>query len=54
MVGFEQILLKPSDKQEVTFSLNPYLMSLVDNDGVRLIFPGKYTISVGGALPGSL
>ena len=52
MVGFERILLKPSDKQEVTFSLNPYLMSLVDNDGVQLIFPGKYTISVGGALPG--
>ena len=52
LVGFERILLKPSDKQEVTFSLNPYLMSLVDNDGIRLIFPGKYTISVGGALPG--
>ena len=28
------------------------MMSLVDKEGDRYVFLGKYTISVGGALPG--
>ena len=28
------------------------MMSLVDEEGDRYVFPGKYIISVGGALPG--
>ena len=28
------------------------MISLVDEEGDRYVFPGKYIISVGGALPG--
>ena len=52
LVGYSRTNLKLSDKQEVTFEVNSYMMSIVDEDGDRYIFPGKYTISVGGALPG--
>uniref|UniRef100_A0A1X7THL1 Fibronectin type III-like domain-containing protein n=2 Tax=Amphimedon queenslandica TaxID=400682 RepID=A0A1X7THL1_AMPQE len=52
MVGFARVSLKPSDKEILHISVSAYLMSFVDDKGERLIYPGSYTFSVGGALPG--
>lgn len=52
LVGFQRVSLKPSDKQALSISVSSYLMSLVNDNGERFIYPGKYLVSVGGALPG--
>ena len=52
LVGFERARNIPSIISHTSsFELNPYLLSLVDGDGVNCIFPGDYTVSVGGCLP---
>jgi beta-glucosidase len=52
LIGYQRISVKSSDSQPVAFTINAYLMSLVDENGVRQIYPGKYTVYVGGGLPG--
>ena len=52
LVGFGRVSLKPSDKETLHFVVSSYLQSFVDDNGERLIYPGNYTFSVGGALPG--
>ena len=52
LVGFNRQSFDPGDRKDIKFVINPYLLSLVDDDGVRYIFPGKYTIHVARALPG--
>ena len=44
LVGFERVNIKPGVVQMAAFELNPYLLSLVDEDGERYIFPGDYTV----------
>ncbi len=47
LVGFKRIHLIPGSPQKVTFVINPYLMSLADDDGVHYIFGGVgYTIRI--------
>ena len=46
LVAFERATLKPSDVHVANFEINPYLLSLVDTDGVRYIFPGVYKFKV--------
>ena len=52
LVGFERInnIVKGAS-HSITFEINPYLLSLVADDGINYIFPGSYNISVGGCLP---
>ena len=52
LVGFNRQSFDPGDRKDIKFVINPYLLSLVDDDGERYIFPGKYTIHVAKALPG--
>ena len=47
LVGFERVNIKPGGIQIVTFELNPYLLSLVDEDGEHYLFPGDYTVLTG-------
>ena len=44
LVGFNRVNIKPGDNYVATFELNPYLLSLVDEDGEHYIFPGDYTV----------
>lgn len=44
LVGFRRVTLKPSEKHIATFEINPYLQSLVDEDGKHYIFPGVYML----------
>ena len=51
--GVEAVRLKPGEAREVRFELTPRLMSLIDNDGRRVLEPGTFEVYVGGSQPDS-
>ncbi len=53
LAGINRVFLKPGEKQQVSFTLSPTQMSLIDDNGKRVIEPGEFRISVGGKQPGS-
>ncbi|HEY0321789.1 MAG TPA: glycoside hydrolase family 3 C-terminal domain-containing protein [Pyrinomonadaceae bacterium] len=50
--GVQRIYLKPGEKRRVSFTLTPRDLSLIDNNGKRVLEPGEFSISVGGKQPG--
>jgi beta-glucosidase len=48
LVGFQRVSLKPREKQTIIFTLTPEQMTVVDDEGKRLIEPGEFLLSVGG------
>jgi beta-glucosidase len=52
LAGTKRILLKAGEKQTVTFTLIPDQMSVIDDNGKRLVEPGEFLVSVGGKQPG--
>jgi len=52
LAGVQRINLKPAEKRMVKFMLTPRQMSVVLNDGGRVVEPGEIQISVGGKQPG--
>lgn len=53
LAGVKRIFLKPGEKRDVSFTLTPQQMSLIDDRGKRVIEPGEFLVSVGGKQPGS-
>lgn len=53
LAGVKRIFLKPGEKQSVSFTLTPRQMSIIDDQGRRVIEPGEFLLSVGGKQPGS-
>lgn len=51
LIGFERVSIEPSGTHTQEFVINPYLMSLVDDNGDHVLFPGLYDVYVAGALP---
>jgi len=51
--GFERIHLVPGETKTVTFDLSPRQLSLIDSDGLRVVEPGEFRITVGGRQPDS-
>ena len=49
--GFERIHLAPGEKKRVTFTLTPRQLSLIDEEGRRVIEPGEFQVAVGGRQP---
>jgi beta-glucosidase len=49
--GFQRLHLAPGQVRHVTFKLSPRDLSEVDAQGERVVQPGSYTVSVGGAQP---
>ncbi len=47
LIGFQRVHIVKAVPQKVVFSINPYLMSLVGNDGVNYIYPGAYSVQLG-------
>ena len=45
--SYDRVSLQPSQSHIATFELNPYLLSLVDEDGEHYIFPGEYLVLTG-------
>ena len=52
LVAFERVNIHPQVVHVASFELNSYLLSVVDHDGERYIFPGEYTLVVTGGLEG--
>jgi beta-glucosidase len=52
LVGFDRISLRPREKRTVTFTITPRQMSLIDNNGKRVIEPGEFSVSIGGGQQG--
>jgi beta-glucosidase len=49
--GFQRIFLKAGETKTVSFMLQPKQLSLIDDEGKRLVEPGTFTITVGGCQP---
>jgi beta-glucosidase len=52
LAGVERIHLKPGEKRKVTFTITPRQMSVILDNGKRVIEPGDFAISIGGGQPG--
>jgi beta-glucosidase len=52
LAGIKRISLKPGEKKTVSFEIKPEQMSVIDNNGKRIIEPGEFLVSVGGKQPG--
>jgi beta-glucosidase len=50
--GFERVFLEPGEQKAVCFRLTPRQMSLIDEQGRRVVEPGVFEIAVGGGQPG--
>lgn len=49
--GFSRIHLQPGEEKTVLFSLNDESFSLFGADGIRRVYPGRYTVYADGHLP---
>ena len=52
LIGFDRVSLRPGEKQTVTFTITPRQMSLIDDNGKRIIEPGEFLVTAGGGQPG--
>jgi beta-glucosidase len=52
LAGVRRISLKPRERQNISFTLTPRQMSVIDDAGRRVIEPGEFMVSVGGKQPG--
>jgi len=50
--GLHRISLKPGEKRRVSFTLTPRQLSLIDDQGKRVLEPGEFMITVGGKQAG--
>ncbi len=50
--GISRVSLKPGERRRVSFTLAPSQMSVIDDQGRRVVEPGEFLISVGGKQPG--
>jgi beta-glucosidase len=51
LAGTRRLFLNPGEKRSVAFSLTPEQMSVIDDQGKRVIEPGEFEINVGGGQP---
>jgi len=49
--GFEKITLLPGEQKEVVFELLPEQLSIINDQGEKIIEPGTFSIFVGGKQP---
>ncbi|HST19587.1 MAG TPA: glycoside hydrolase family 3 C-terminal domain-containing protein, partial [Blastocatellia bacterium] len=52
LAGIKRISLKPGERQNISFTLTPKQMSIIDDAGKRVIEPGEFMVSIGGKQPG--
>lgn len=51
--GIKRIKLAPGKSEMVSFPITPEMLALINDKGESVLESGKFTISVGGSLPGS-
>ncbi len=53
LVGFTRVHLQAGESRAVTLHFDPRTLSSVEETGERVILPGDYTLTLGGAQPGA-
>jgi beta-glucosidase len=51
--GFQRVNVRPGQTQHVRLTLNPRDLSMVNEEGTRLVAAGDYKVFVGGGQPGT-
>jgi beta-glucosidase len=51
LAGFKRVHLGPAESAQVSLTIDPRSLGQVDEKGNRVIVPGEYTVSLGGAQP---
>lgn len=51
LVGFTRVKMSPGEERTLSFTITARQMALIDNDGRRILEPGRFRISVGGSQP---
>jgi beta-glucosidase len=51
LAGFKRVHLGPGESAHVSLTIDPRSLGQVDRKGNRVIVPGEYTVSLGGAQP---
>ncbi len=52
LVGFRRVHMAPAEMKTVAFAIRPDQLSLITDDGKRLVETGRFQIAVGGCQPG--
>lgn len=52
LAGFRRLHLQPGESRRLSFNITPRQLSLIHDDGRRLVEPGWITLSLGGKQPG--
>ncbi len=52
LAGFHRVHLKSGESKVISFNLSPRPLSVIDNNGKRVVLPGKVRIEAGGKQPG--
>jgi beta-glucosidase len=50
--GIKHLFLKPGERRRFSFTLAPRQLTLIDDEGRRVLEPGEFRLSVGGKQPG--
>src|SRR5262249_1003119 len=50
--GASRIFLRPREKRHVSFTLTSRQLSLIDDNGKRVLEPGAFIVTIGGKQPG--
>ncbi len=53
LAGFQRIFLGPGESKDVSFTMTPRQLSLIDDTGNRIVEPGIFALSIGGKQPGT-
>jgi beta-glucosidase len=51
LAGFERVHLEPGEMKTVAFTLTPRQLSVINNEGQRVVEPGEFQIAIGGRQP---
>jgi beta-glucosidase len=52
LTGFKRVSLRPGQRETISFNLRPEQMSIIKDDGKRVVEFGEFLIAVGGKQPG--
>ncbi len=51
LIGFERVKLGVGESKKINFVITPEMMQIVNNEGERVLEPGRFQIFVGGSVP---
>jgi beta-glucosidase len=52
LVAFRRVTLAPGESQQLALTITPEMLMLVNDEGERVLEPGRFRLTVGGSSPG--